>query len=88
MNKTLRSSNVNQNLNEQPCKHEPEMGRKCQKAAKATFFKSFNSKALAKKPGIDGWHLGTNALLAILQMYQNLSAKFSPNRCLAVTLAA
>ncbi|MEG4501213.1 hypothetical protein QUB05_29140 [Microcoleus sp. F10-C6] len=51
------------------------MGRKCQKAAKATFFNSFNSKALAKKPGIDGWHLGTNALLAILQMYQNLSAK-------------
>ncbi|MEG4575580.1 hypothetical protein QUA56_23335 [Microcoleus sp. N3A4] len=49
MNKTLQSSNVNQNLNEQPCKHEPEMGRKCQKAAKATFFKSFNSKALAKK---------------------------------------
>jgi hypothetical protein len=26
------------------------MGRKCQKAAKATFFNSFNSKALAKKP--------------------------------------
>jgi hypothetical protein len=51
------------------------MGRKCQKAAKATFFNSFNSKALANKPGIDGWHLGTNALLAILQMYQNLSAK-------------
>ncbi|AFZ10128.1 hypothetical protein Osc7112_5930 [Oscillatoria nigro-viridis PCC 7112] len=75
MNKTLRSSNVNQNLNEQCCKHEPEMGRKCQKAAKATFFNSFNSKALANKPGIDGWHLGTNALLAILQMYQNLSAK-------------
>ncbi|MEG4353154.1 hypothetical protein QUA74_25900 [Microcoleus sp. LAD1_D3] len=64
------------------------MDRKCQKAAKATFFNSFNSKALAKKPGIDGWYLGTNALLAILQMYQNLSAKFSPNRCLAVTLAA
>jgi len=48
---------------------QPEMGRKCQKAAKATFFNSFNSKALAKKPGIDGWHLGTNALLAKQQMY-------------------
>jgi len=45
------------------------MGRKCQQAAKATFFNSFNSKALAKKPGIDGWHLGTNALRAKQQMY-------------------
>jgi hypothetical protein len=50
MNKTLQSSKVNETLNEQACKHEPEMGRKCQKAAKATFFNSFNSKALAQKP--------------------------------------
>jgi len=71
-----------------PASTNPKWVASAKKQQKLPFLSLSTAKHWQKNPGIDGWHLGTNALLAILQMYQNLSAKFSPNRCLAVTLAA
>ncbi|MEG5125716.1 hypothetical protein QUB63_15985 [Microcoleus sp. ARI1-B5] len=45
------------------------------KLQKLPFLSLSTAKHGQKNPGIYGWHIGTNALLAILQMYQNLSAQ-------------
>jgi hypothetical protein len=52
-----------------PASTNPKWVASAKKQQKLPFLTLSTAKHWTKKPGIDGWHLGTNALLAKQQMY-------------------